>query len=296
MIAPHPGRGHREHPAASTESVGGRSGTSPMVAPPGRADTADMSSAPFLTPTRTLRRCTTHRMVAGVAAGLAEYFDLDPLGVRIAFVVLAVAGGLAVPVYAALWLLVPADRLPGRSPRTTWSSAAPAPDLHGETPMSFAADPPPSWVARPAWWTAGAGGAHVDPGSMRVSDAERTEVTDALCKHFADGRLDEGELNDRVARATAAKTRAELAPILADLPPLGHVQHPQVPVPSRRRNPLLWAVVSVLCAPFLLGSAFALGAAVFARAHAVSHALVPLAFVAVVILVVSRRRGRHPVS
>ncbi|MHB1930515.1 MAG: PspC domain-containing protein [Acidimicrobiales bacterium] len=60
----------------------------------------------------TIRRCTTHRMVAGVASGLAEYLDVDPLLVRIAFVVLAALDGIAVPLYLALWLLVPADDAP----------------------------------------------------------------------------------------------------------------------------------------------------------------------------------------
>jgi phage shock protein PspC (stress-responsive transcriptional regulator) len=46
-------------------------------------------------------------MVAGVAAGLADYFDIDPTVVRIGFVVLAFMGGLAVPLYLAGWLLIP---------------------------------------------------------------------------------------------------------------------------------------------------------------------------------------------
>ncbi len=46
-------------------------------------------------------------MVAGVAGGLAEYFDLDPTLVRIGFVVLSLMGGLAVPLYLAGWLLMP---------------------------------------------------------------------------------------------------------------------------------------------------------------------------------------------
>jgi len=46
-------------------------------------------------------------MVAGVAAGVADYFDVDPTIVRIGFVVLAFLGGLAVPLYAAGWLLIP---------------------------------------------------------------------------------------------------------------------------------------------------------------------------------------------
>jgi phage shock protein C len=54
-----------------------------------------------------LHRCDRGRMLAGVAAGLADYFDVDPTLVRIAFVALAFLGGLAVPLYAAGWLLIP---------------------------------------------------------------------------------------------------------------------------------------------------------------------------------------------
>ncbi len=56
-----------------------------------------------------LHRASRGRMLAGVAAGLADYFDVDPTLVRIAFVALAFVGGLAVPLYAAGWLLIPDD-------------------------------------------------------------------------------------------------------------------------------------------------------------------------------------------
>jgi phage shock protein PspC (stress-responsive transcriptional regulator) len=48
-------------------------------------------------------------MVAGVAGGLADYFDVDPTMVRIGFVALAFLGGLAVPLYLAGWLLIPEE-------------------------------------------------------------------------------------------------------------------------------------------------------------------------------------------
>jgi phage shock protein PspC (stress-responsive transcriptional regulator) len=48
-------------------------------------------------------------MVAGVAAGLADYFDIDPTLVRIGFVALGLFGGLAVPLYLAGWLLIPEE-------------------------------------------------------------------------------------------------------------------------------------------------------------------------------------------
>jgi phage shock protein PspC (stress-responsive transcriptional regulator) len=46
-------------------------------------------------------------MVGGVAAGLADYLDVDPTLVRVGFVVLTLMGGIAVPVYLAGWLLIP---------------------------------------------------------------------------------------------------------------------------------------------------------------------------------------------
>lgn len=54
-----------------------------------------------------LHRVGRGRMLAGVAAGVADYFDVDPTIVRIGFVALAFVGGLAVPLYLAGWLLIP---------------------------------------------------------------------------------------------------------------------------------------------------------------------------------------------
>jgi phage shock protein PspC (stress-responsive transcriptional regulator) len=54
-----------------------------------------------------LHRVGRGRMLAGVAAGVADYFDVDPTLVRIGFVVLALMGGVAVPLYLAGWLLIP---------------------------------------------------------------------------------------------------------------------------------------------------------------------------------------------
>jgi len=54
-----------------------------------------------------LHRRRGGRMLSGVAAGLADYFDVDPVLVRVGFVVLAFVGGLAVPLYLAGWALIP---------------------------------------------------------------------------------------------------------------------------------------------------------------------------------------------
>ena len=54
-----------------------------------------------------LRRPARDRMLTGVAAGLAGYAGMDVTIVRIAFVVLTVAGGAGIPLYLAGLLLIP---------------------------------------------------------------------------------------------------------------------------------------------------------------------------------------------
>ena len=54
-----------------------------------------------------LRRSYQDRMLGGVAGGLAQYFGVDTMIVRIAFVVLTVVGGAGIPLYLAGLLLIP---------------------------------------------------------------------------------------------------------------------------------------------------------------------------------------------
>jgi hypothetical protein len=58
-----------------------------------------------------------------------------------------------------------------------------------------------------------------DP-SIRVSDAERTQMSEILSKHYAEGRLDDAEFRLRLDKAMGAKTRGDLSGLLADLPPI----------------------------------------------------------------------------
>ncbi|HEY5023753.1 MAG TPA: PspC domain-containing protein [Acidimicrobiales bacterium] len=58
---------------------------------------------------RALRRSPRNRILGGVAAGLAEYLDIDVVIVRIAFVALAVLGGSGLLLYVAGWLLIPGE-------------------------------------------------------------------------------------------------------------------------------------------------------------------------------------------
>lgn len=56
-----------------------------------------------------LRRTTYDRKIAGVAGGLARHLNIDPLIVRVVFVVLIFFGGAGIILYGAAWLLVPED-------------------------------------------------------------------------------------------------------------------------------------------------------------------------------------------
>src|SRR2546426_4688475 len=59
-----------------------------------------------------LYRSPNHRVVAGVAGGLAERLRVDPALVRVAFVLLALCGGAGVLAYAVLWVSVPQAETP----------------------------------------------------------------------------------------------------------------------------------------------------------------------------------------
>jgi len=55
--------------------------------------------------------------------------------------------------------------------------------------------------------------------ALRVGELERATACDALAEHFAAGRLDPAELDDRLARAMAARSRDDLRALFADLGP-----------------------------------------------------------------------------
>jgi hypothetical protein len=116
---------------------------------------------------------------------------------------------------------------------------------------------------------------------LRVSDAERQVVTDRLAEHFADGRLDQAEFDDRVGRAMNAKTRGDLSGLFSDLPETGAPAVPDHPL-RRRRHPVLLFVLLVLF--------------IAAAAHAVLWVTVPwlwVAFLGVALLFASGTIGRR---
>ena len=49
----------------------------------------------------------TERKLGGVCGGLAEYFEIDPTLVRVAFIVLFLAGCSGLLLYFLIWLVAP---------------------------------------------------------------------------------------------------------------------------------------------------------------------------------------------
>jgi hypothetical protein len=72
--------------------------------------------------------------------------------------------------------------------------------------------------------------------AVRASDSEREQAVALLQRSFADGRLTQAELEERAGAAYAARTRAQLSDLTADLPAAlkeaATVWHGPRPVPA----------------------------------------------------------------
>jgi hypothetical protein len=62
---------------------------------------------------------------------------------------------------------------------------------------------------------------------LRIADSDRERAMADLAMHYADGRLDHEEYDERLDAIWTARTRADLALLFNDLP------RPQAPQPSR---------------------------------------------------------------
>jgi phage shock protein PspC (stress-responsive transcriptional regulator) len=58
-----------------------------------------------------LYRSAKSKVFGGVAGGIAEYFDIDPIIIRLLFVIIAFAGGGGAIVYLILWIALPLEPL-----------------------------------------------------------------------------------------------------------------------------------------------------------------------------------------
>lgn len=112
---------------------------------------------------------------------------------------------------------------------------------------------------------------------IRMSDDEREAAIAALSEHYASGRLDKDEYDDRVEQAWAAKFHSDLDPLFGDLPrhdqPKAAAWHQQEPLTrhsSHRRHDVhdraagaprprgITTAFPVLAAAAVIGAAIAL--------------------------------------
>ncbi|WP_322489576.1 PspC domain-containing protein [Chloroflexus sp.] len=66
-----------------------------------------------------LTRSSTDKMIGGVCGGLAQYFAVDPVIVRLIFVLVFFINGISLPIYLVLWIVMPKD-----TPTTPFTPAA----------------------------------------------------------------------------------------------------------------------------------------------------------------------------
>jgi phage shock protein C len=77
--------------------------------------------------TRLLRRSRDDRVIAGVCGGLGRYLGVDPVLLRIAFVVLTVTGGAGLILYLLAFIVIPEQR--------ETEDLGPAPEARGDVWM-----------------------------------------------------------------------------------------------------------------------------------------------------------------
>lgn len=86
---------------------------------------------------------------------------------------------------------------------------------------------------------------------VRIGDAERDTAVSDLGDHFAAGRLDREEFDERADKAMRARFTTDLAPLFADLP--AAARPAPAPTGMRPAGPPPWAYVMWLLPLMLVG-------------------------------------------
>jgi phage shock protein PspC (stress-responsive transcriptional regulator) len=87
-----------------------------------------------------LFRSTTDKKIGGVCGGLAEYFDIDPLLVRLLFIILVIVAGGGVLLYLILWIITP-EKPASMDPLQNRSTVENPGESHEAPKDSFEAQP-----------------------------------------------------------------------------------------------------------------------------------------------------------
>jgi phage shock protein PspC (stress-responsive transcriptional regulator) len=94
-------------------------------------------------PAKRIYRNTREKVVGGVCAGIADYFDVDVAWIRLAFVLSVFASGFGLLAYVIAWIVFPKDeRVPGHHPESATgsdvSATTSAPTSSGRTARKVA--------------------------------------------------------------------------------------------------------------------------------------------------------------
>lgn len=99
-------------------------------------------------------------------------------------------------------------------------------------------------------------------GRLRVSDADREQVIDALKAAFVQDRLTKDELDVRAGQALASRTCAELTAITADIP-AAQIEAQPPPMPARahtrkrvNKKAATWGAYAITLPPALVAAFF----------------------------------------
>lgn len=193
--------------------------TSNTTQPPD-GDAGDQPTADTAAPRR-LRR-SADKTIGGVAAGIAEYFAIDPTLVRLGLVALVFAGGSGVLAYLIAWLVIPGP-LPAGSGAA--ASVAARPERRNTTLLIALGVVVLLFGGGPLWWVFGWGpslGFLVPLGLIGLAVALLVD---------RDGRGDSGPVSPGASSATVdpPPPRAAIAPY--EVTPAADVE-PPIPTPT----------------------------------------------------------------
>lgn len=87
------------------------------------AQLTGQSAAPAAAPAKRLMRSSADKKIAGVCAGLADYFDLDATIVRVVWLLALFCAGTGFLIYIILWIALP---LAPATPALATTPGAPA--------------------------------------------------------------------------------------------------------------------------------------------------------------------------
>ena len=82
----------------------------PEPTPEPERTTPPPPAEPVEAPRAVLRRSRDDRVIAGLCGGLGRYFGIDPVILRLVFVVLLLAGGSGILLYVVGWIAIPEER------------------------------------------------------------------------------------------------------------------------------------------------------------------------------------------